>query len=121
MPDRGSCLWSAANEPPAVPKDHLHHHAIESLNYQLQKIIQNRGHFPTDEAMIKPLRINKIGVASSCVGPTTAATPPAGPIAGTSSCQAARSRSRWPRTAKSRWRNRFRRRLGECSCYGPYV
>jgi hypothetical protein len=47
MPERGSCLWSAANEPPAVPKDHLHHHAIESLNYQLRKIIQNRGHFPS--------------------------------------------------------------------------
>jgi putative transposase len=29
--------------------------AIESLNYQLRKIIKNRGHFPSDEAVIKLL------------------------------------------------------------------
>jgi putative transposase len=29
--------------------------AIESLNYQLRKIIKNRGHFPTDDAVIKLL------------------------------------------------------------------
>lgn len=29
--------------------------AIESLNYQLRKIIKNRGHFPTDDAAIKLL------------------------------------------------------------------
>ena len=29
--------------------------AIESLNYQLRKIIKNRGHFPNDEAVIKLL------------------------------------------------------------------
>jgi putative transposase len=28
---------------------------IESLNYQLRKIIKNRGHFPSDEAVIKLL------------------------------------------------------------------
>jgi putative transposase len=28
---------------------------IESLNYQLRKIIKNRGHFPNDEAVIKLL------------------------------------------------------------------
>jgi hypothetical protein len=36
---------------------------------QLRKIMQNRGHFPSDEAMIKPLRITEIGLASGCVGP----------------------------------------------------
>jgi putative transposase len=28
---------------------------VESLNYQLRKIIKNRGHFPTDDAAIKLL------------------------------------------------------------------
>ena len=29
--------------------------AIESLNYQLRKITKNRGHFPSEEAAVKPL------------------------------------------------------------------
>ena len=29
--------------------------AIESLNYQLRKIIKNRGHFPNDAAVVKLL------------------------------------------------------------------
>ena len=29
--------------------------AIESLNFQLRKIIKNRGHFPTDDAVVKLL------------------------------------------------------------------
>ena len=29
--------------------------SIESLNYQLRKIIKNRGHFPTDDSVIKLL------------------------------------------------------------------
>ncbi|MCV7069752.1 transposase, partial [Mycobacterium rufum] len=29
--------------------------AIESLNYQLRKIIKNRGHFPNDAAAVKLL------------------------------------------------------------------
>ena len=29
--------------------------SIESLNYQLRKIIKNRGHFPNDQAVIKLL------------------------------------------------------------------
>jgi putative transposase len=29
--------------------------SIESLNYELRKIINNRGHFPNDEAVIKLL------------------------------------------------------------------
>jgi hypothetical protein len=53
---------------------------------------QERGHFPSDEAVIKPLRISEIGLASGCVGPTRTVTPSLGPIAVTSSCQAARSR-----------------------------
>ena len=50
MPDRGSCLWSAANEPPAVRKIIYTTNAIESLNYQLRKIIKNCGHCSGDEA-----------------------------------------------------------------------
>ena len=30
--------------------------SIESLNYQLRKIIKNRGHFPNDDAVIKRAR-----------------------------------------------------------------
>ena len=29
--------------------------SIESLNYQLRKIIKNRGHFPNDDAVVKLL------------------------------------------------------------------
>ena len=29
--------------------------SIESLNYQLRKIIKNRGHFPSDESVVKLL------------------------------------------------------------------
>ncbi len=29
--------------------------AIESLNFQLRKIIKNRGHFPSDDAVVKLL------------------------------------------------------------------
>jgi hypothetical protein len=31
--------------------------------------MQNRGHISNDEAVIKPLRITEIGLASGCVGP----------------------------------------------------
>ena len=41
--------------PPAVRKIIYTTNAIESLNYQLRKIIKNRGHFPNDEAVIKLL------------------------------------------------------------------
>ena len=44
---------------PGVPADaapgDLYHQQIESLNYQLRKIIKNRGHFPNDDAVIKLL------------------------------------------------------------------
>jgi len=39
--------------PPAVRKIIYTTNAIESFNYQIRKIIKNRGHFPTDDAVIK--------------------------------------------------------------------
>jgi putative transposase len=55
--------WQAAWErfipflafPPELRKIVYTTNAIESLNYQLRKIIKNRGHFPTDDAVIKLL------------------------------------------------------------------
>ncbi len=55
--------WHAAWErfipflsfPPEVRKIIYTTNAIESLNYQLRKIIKNRGHFPNDDAAIKLL------------------------------------------------------------------
>jgi transposase-like protein len=41
--------------PPEVRKIIYTTNAIESLNYQLRKIIKNRGHFPNDDAVIKLL------------------------------------------------------------------
>ena len=41
--------------PPEVRKIIYTTNAIESLNYQLRKIIKNRGHFPGDDAVIKLL------------------------------------------------------------------
>ena len=41
--------------PPEVRKIIYTTNAIESLNYQLRKIIKNRGHFPNDDAAIKLL------------------------------------------------------------------
>ena len=41
--------------PPPVRKIIYTTSAIESLNYQLRKIIKNRGHFPGDDAVIKLL------------------------------------------------------------------
>jgi putative transposase len=41
--------------PPALRKIIYTTNAIESLNYQLRKIIQNRGHFPNDQAAVKLL------------------------------------------------------------------
>jgi putative transposase len=40
---------------PAVRKVIYTTNSIESLNYQLRKIIKNRGHFPSDDAAIKLL------------------------------------------------------------------
>jgi len=55
--------WQAAWErfipflefPPAVRKIICTTNSIESLNYQLRKIIKNRGHFPNDTAVVKLL------------------------------------------------------------------
>ncbi len=41
--------------PPQVRKIIYTTNAIEGLNYQLRKIIKNRGHFPSDEAVVKLL------------------------------------------------------------------
>lgn len=41
--------------PPEVRRVIYTTNSIESLNYQLRKIIKNRGHFPSDEAVIKLL------------------------------------------------------------------
>ncbi len=41
--------------PPAVRKIIYTTNSIESLNFQLRKIIKNRGHFPNDDAVIKLL------------------------------------------------------------------
>jgi putative transposase len=41
--------------PPELRKIIYTTNAIESLNYQLRKVIKNRGHFPTDDAVIKLL------------------------------------------------------------------
>jgi putative transposase len=55
--------WRAAWErfipflafPPELRKIIYTTNSIESLNYQLRKIIKNRGHFPSDDAVIKLL------------------------------------------------------------------
>ena len=41
--------------PPALRKVIYTTNSVESLNYQLRKVIKNRGHFPNDEAVIKLL------------------------------------------------------------------
>jgi putative transposase len=41
--------------PPPVRKIIYTTNSIESLNYQLRKIIKNRGHFPNDDAVVKLL------------------------------------------------------------------
>ena len=41
--------------PPSVRKVIYTTNAIESLNFQLRKIIKNRGHFPSDDAVVKLL------------------------------------------------------------------
>jgi putative transposase len=41
--------------PPELRKIIYTTNAIESLNYQLRKIIKNRGHFPSDDAVVKLL------------------------------------------------------------------
>jgi putative transposase len=59
----GVAVWERAWErftpflafPPDVRKIIYTTNAIESLNYQLRKIIKNRGHFPNDDAVVKLL------------------------------------------------------------------
>jgi putative transposase len=55
--------WTAAWErfipflefPPALRRVIYTTNSVESLNYQLRKIIKNRGHFPNDQAVVKLL------------------------------------------------------------------
>ena len=42
--------------PPMVRRVIYTTNAIESLNYQLRKVTKNRGHFPSDEAVVKLLK-----------------------------------------------------------------
>ena len=51
--------------PPQVRKIIYTTNAIESLNYQLRKIIKNRGHFPSDEAVVKLLWLAICDIAPS--------------------------------------------------------
>src|SRR4051812_42832443 len=53
MPGRRRRASRTTDEPsrPFIPDTN----SIESLNYQLRKIIKNRGHFPNDDAVIKLL------------------------------------------------------------------
>jgi putative transposase len=53
MPDRNG----RANRTTRGPSPHFipGTNSIESLNYQLRKIIKNRGHFPNDDAVVKLL------------------------------------------------------------------
>lgn len=47
---------------PAVRKVIYTTNAIESLNYQLRKIIKNRGHFPNDQAVVKLLWLSIVNI-----------------------------------------------------------
>src|SRR4051812_16019265 len=53
MPGRRRRASRTTDEPsrPFIPDTN----SIESLNYQLRKIIKNRGHFPNDDAVVKLL------------------------------------------------------------------
>ena len=76
--------------PPALRKIIYTTNAIESLNYQLRKIIQNRGHFPNDDAAIKLLWLaimnieDKNGPGNAPKGPAPPKANPAKPPAGSS-------------------------------------
>ena len=41
--------------PARGPQGHLHDEHDRDINYQLRKISKTRGHFPTDDALIKLL------------------------------------------------------------------
>ena len=43
--------------------------SIEALNYQLRKIIKNRGHFPNDDAVIKLLWLAICTIEDKRAGP----------------------------------------------------
>lgn len=51
MPDSRASGTTRGPSPHFIPGTN----SVESLNYQLRKIIKNRGHFPNDDAVIKLL------------------------------------------------------------------
>jgi hypothetical protein len=51
--------------------------SIESLNYQLRKVTKARGHFPSDDAVVKLLRLAIVNIEDK----RPASAPPAGPKA----------------------------------------
>jgi len=103
--------WTRARErftpflafPPALRRVVYTTNSIESLNYQLRKIIKNRGHFPTDDAVVKLLwpSIRDIedkrarARAKDKASPAPSAPPPAG------SSKAPPSRAGRPRSTPS--------------------
>ena len=55
MAERLGAVHPVPRVPTRVRKIIYTTNAIESLNYQLRKIIKNRGHFPNDDAVMKLL------------------------------------------------------------------
>ncbi len=43
--------------PTRAPQDRLRHQPVETINYQLRKVTKTRGHFPSDAAALKLLRL----------------------------------------------------------------
>jgi putative transposase len=50
--------------PPAIRKIIYTTNAIESMNYQLRKVTKTRGHFPTDDAVLKIFYLAICNIAS---------------------------------------------------------
>jgi hypothetical protein len=75
----------------------------------------------SDAAVIKPLRIRDWPCLPDMSALTATVTPSLGPIAVTSSCTSGEKSLALTANRQSRWRSRFRRRLGERSCYRTYV
>ena len=100
--------------PPEVRKIIYTTNSIESLNYQLRKIIKNRGHFPNDDAVIKlfvaghPRHRGREGPATRQRGWPAQKASPATPRASWSRARPCRAgtpptaRSAWPSPADSR-------------------
>ena len=46
--------------------DEMRDHIMESLNYQLRKVTKNRGHFPSDDAVVKLLWLAICNIEDKC-------------------------------------------------------